>query len=65
MMKIRGSEIAEEICREAIQILGGVGVIRETGLERFWRDAKVLAIGGASVEALQDFIGTMMRMKKF
>lgn len=65
MMKIRGSEIAEEICREAIQIFGGVGVIRETGVERFWRDAKVLAIGGASVEALQDFIGTMMRLKKF
>jgi butyryl-CoA dehydrogenase len=65
MMKIRGAEISEEICREAIQILGGVGVIRETGLERYWRDAKVLAIGGASVEALQDFIGTMMRIKKF
>lgn len=65
MMKIRGSEIAEEVCREAIQIFGGVGVIRETGIERFWRDAKVLAIGGASVEALEDFIGNMIRMKKY
>ena len=65
MMKIRGSEIAEEVCREAIQLFGGVGVIRATGVERFWRDAKVLAIGGASVEALQDFIGNMMRAKQF
>lgn len=65
MMKIRGSEISEEVCREAIQIFGGVGVIRETGVERFWRDSKVMAIGGASVEALQDFIGNMIRMKKY
>lgn len=65
MLKIRGAEVAEEVAREAIQIFGGVGCINETGVERFWRDAKVLAIGGASIEALQDFIGTMMRYGKY
>jgi alkylation response protein AidB-like acyl-CoA dehydrogenase len=35
----------------------------ETGLERFWRDAKMMAIGGASVEALNDQIAMMIKNK--
>jgi len=34
----------------------------DTGVERFWRDAKVLAIGGASVEALMEDVAVMMKM---
>lgn len=43
---------------------GGVGTIVETGLERFWRDAKVLAIGGASVEALNETIADLIKSKR-
>lgn len=53
--------MSEEVARDAIQIMGGVGVIRETGVERFWRDAKVMAIGGASAEALTEAVSQMMR----
>ncbi len=61
LLKVEGSRVAEEVGREAIQIFGGVGVIRETGVERFWRDGKVMAIGGASAEALVEGVAQMMR----
>lgn len=61
LLKVEGARVSEQVCREAIQIFGGVGVIRETGVERFWRDAKVMAIGGASAEALVDAVAAMMR----
>ncbi|MDN5964321.1 MAG: acyl-CoA/acyl-ACP dehydrogenase, partial [Actinomyces sp.] len=61
LLKVEGSRVAEEVGRDAIQIFGGVGVIRETGVERFWRDGKVMAIGGASAEALVEAVSMMMR----
>lgn len=60
LMKIQGATVAEYVARQAIQIFGGLGVVNEMGIERFWRDAKVMAIGGASLEALRDDIARMI-----
>lgn len=61
MLKCKGYEISERVARNAIQVYGGLGVIRDVGLERYWRDAKVLAIGGASVEYLTETIAQLNR----
>jgi butyryl-CoA dehydrogenase len=61
MLKVKGAEVAERVARDAIQLYGGLGTIVEVGVERYWRDAKVLAIGGASVEALTDVIAQMIK----
>ncbi len=50
MAKLFASEIAMDITSEAIQIHGGYGYIREYQVERFFRDAKVLAIGEGTSE---------------
>lgn len=63
MLKVKGAEVSEYVAREAIQLFGGVGTVVDTGVERFWRDAKVLAIGGASVEALTEQIAFMIKNK--
>lgn len=63
MLKIKGAEVSEYVTREAIQIFGGVGTIADTGVERFWRDAKVLAIGGASVEAMAEQVSYLIKNK--
>lgn len=63
MLKIKGAQVSEYVAGEAIQIFGGVGTIVDTGVERFWRDAKVLAIGGASVEALVEDICVITKHK--
>jgi butyryl-CoA dehydrogenase len=67
MLKIKGAQVSEYVAGEAIQLFGGVGTIVDTGVERFWRDAKVLAIGGASVEALTEDISviTKLNMSKY
>jgi len=43
--KLYASEMAMEVTKDAIQIHGGNGYIREYEVERFWRDAKLLEIG--------------------
>jgi len=63
LLKVKGAEVSEYVCREAIQLYGGVGTVIDTGVERFWRDAKVMAIGGASVEALVEQITMMIKNK--
>ena len=61
MLKIKGSKVAEYVAAEAIQLHGGVGVVKSTGVERFWRDAKINQIAGGSIEALNDGIAQSIR----
>ena len=44
LAKFYATEAAEKIVSKAIDVHGGVGVIHETGIERFLRDAKITAI---------------------
>ena len=44
---------AKEIADRAIQVLGGYGYMGEYVVERLWRDAKLLEIGGGTLEAHQ------------
>ncbi|MFC4618019.1 acyl-CoA dehydrogenase family protein [Camelliibacillus cellulosilyticus] len=50
MCKLYASEVCMEICREAIQIHGGNGYMREYQVERYLRDAKLLEIGEGTSE---------------
>lgn len=51
--KLITTTIAKEIADRAIQVLGGYGYVGEYVVERLWRDAKLLEIGGGTVEAHQ------------
>lgn len=42
--KLFGSDIAMEVTRDAIQVHGGYGFIKDYPLERFYRDAKITEI---------------------
>ena len=42
---------AKEIADSAIQVLGGYGYVGEYNVERLWRDAKLLEIGGGTNES--------------
>lgn len=56
MCKTKGYETAMLCANEAVQIFGGLGVVRETGVERFFRDARLFGIAGGSIEPLFDQI---------
>ncbi len=51
--KLFASRVAKEIADRAIQVLGGYGYMGEYVVERLWRDAKLLEIGGGTLEAHQ------------
>jgi alkylation response protein AidB-like acyl-CoA dehydrogenase len=48
--KLFASEMAERVCRNAIQIHGGYGYSSEFPVERIYRDARLMTIGEGSSE---------------
>jgi len=50
MAKMFASEMAERVCRNAIQIHGGYGYSREYPVERFYRDVRLMTIGEGTSE---------------
>ncbi len=50
-VKLFASKMATRVAGDAIQVLGGYGYVGEYAVERLWRDAKLLEIGGGTVEA--------------
>lgn len=62
MAKNYTASTAENVCREAIQIFGGMGYMRESRVERLYRDARLLAIGGGTTEIMKEIIARNMRL---
>jgi alkylation response protein AidB-like acyl-CoA dehydrogenase len=50
MAKLFATEMAERVCRDAIQIHGGYGYSREYPVERIYRDARLMTIGEGTSE---------------
>ncbi len=43
MAKLYASQVAQKVSGSAIEWAGGVGFTRETGIEKFWRDSKIVS----------------------
>ncbi len=56
MAKNFSAQVAQEVCYEAVQLLGGMGYMRETRVERLSRDARILPIGGGTSEVMNEII---------
>jgi acyl-CoA dehydrogenase len=54
MLKALTGELVNEVVSTCQQFHGGMGYIRETAIERLWRDARILAIGGGATEVMLD-----------
>jgi butyryl-CoA dehydrogenase len=50
MAKLFATEMAERVCRDAIQIHGGYGYSSEYPVERIYRDARLMTIGEGTSE---------------
>ncbi|MCB9507274.1 MAG: acyl-CoA dehydrogenase family protein [Myxococcales bacterium] len=59
--KLVATMTAEEVARNAVQVLGGYGYTREYDVERLLRDAILLSIGGGTNEAMQKNITADLR----
>ncbi|AIN99475.1 isovaleryl-coA dehydrogenase, putative [Leishmania panamensis] len=49
--KLFATPIAKKVADSAIQVMGGMGYTQDMPVERLWRDAKLLEIGGGTIEA--------------
>ena len=54
MLKALTGELVNEVVQACQQFHGGMGYMRGTAIERLWRDARVLAIGGGATEVMLD-----------
>ena len=55
-IKIRAAKMFEHVASECIVLNGGNGVIRENGIERYLRDAKVCSIGCFALPHITEMI---------
>ncbi|HEU5293248.1 MAG TPA: acyl-CoA dehydrogenase family protein [Burkholderiaceae bacterium] len=54
MLKALTGELVNEVVQACQQLHGGMGYMRGTAIERLWRDARILAIGGGATEVMLD-----------
>ncbi len=52
MLKALTGELVNEVLQTCQQFHGGMGYMRGSAIERLWRDARVLAIGGGATEVM-------------
>jgi alkylation response protein AidB-like acyl-CoA dehydrogenase len=60
MAKLFATEMAERVCRNAIQIHGGYGYSREYPVERLYRDARLMTIGEGTSEIQRMVIARLL-----
>ncbi len=51
--KLTAATMGKNVADRAMQVMGGYGYVSEYIVERLWRDAKLLEIGGGTIEAHQ------------
>jgi isovaleryl-CoA dehydrogenase len=51
--KLFAAPVGKQVADWAMQVMGGAGYCKEYPVERLWRDAKLLEIGGGTIEAHQ------------
>jgi acyl-CoA dehydrogenase len=53
-------EAAAYVCDQAVQLHGGAGYLHGTEVERHYRDARILPIGGGATEVLTDLAARLL-----
>ena len=60
MAKQTAVDCATYVCDQAVQLHGGTGYLHGTEVERHYRDARILPIGGGATEVLTDLAARLL-----
>ena len=60
MVKAYCGELVNEVMYDCLQFHGGFGYIRESAIERMYRDARIQAIGGGATEVMLEEVSKRM-----
>ncbi len=64
MAKVFASDVAMKVTTDAVQILGGVGYMRDYPVEKMMRDAKITQIYEGTNQVLRNAIASELRKRK-
>ena len=59
-VKVYAQKVAESVASKALELHGGNGLMKSCDIERYYREAKMLAIGGFSVDIIRDQLSWML-----
>jgi alkylation response protein AidB-like acyl-CoA dehydrogenase len=62
MVKLFAGEMAQKVAYDCVQLHGGYGYMREYPIERFFRDIRLLTIGGGTSEIMKEIIAKQMNL---
>ncbi|MBC6935145.1 MAG: acyl-CoA dehydrogenase [Chloroflexi bacterium] len=62
MCKLKAGRLAREVGDTCIQFYGGMGYMEETWISRYYRDARLLSIGGGADEVMMGIIAKLEGM---
>src|SRR5213593_816503 len=62
MVKLFTADMAQKVAYDCVQLHGGYGYMREYPVERFFRDIRLMTIGGGTSEIMKEIIAKQMEI---
>jgi acyl-CoA dehydrogenase len=62
MVKLFTAEMAQKVAYDCVQLHGGYGYMREYPIERFFRDIRLMTIGGGTSEIMREIIAKQLAL---
>jgi len=60
MVKLFGGQVVNRVMNRCLQLYGGAGYTSDLFIERAWRDARLIRIGGGTDEVMREIVGKAM-----
>ncbi|HYS93487.1 MAG TPA: acyl-CoA dehydrogenase family protein [Candidatus Acidoferrales bacterium] len=62
MVKLFTADMAQKVAYDCVQLHGGYGYMREYAIERFFRDTRLMSIGGGTSEVMKEIIAKQLEL---